>query len=1231
MRSVLRFLASGLLVSLCVVFVSAQAIQTGGISGVVTDKSGALVPGATVNVISDATGKTERTITTSGDGGYTVTFLAPGKYKLEVTAANFKKAAIADVQVRITETTRQDVTLEPGNISETVNVEASPTLINPSSATTGQALDAQTLRTLPLASPNFLFLLSLSTGVTGEPTDVRSAGRGTADVTVNGQRTSNNSVTLEGINVNDFNLAHFDTVPLPNPSTLQEMKVATSLYDASQGSKGGGALGLVIRSGSKDLHWEGYWSHRNDALNANEWFRNAGGISKRARLLQNVFGGSGSGPIPKLGGFWFFNYQGVRARNGVDPNGSTLVPTIQSFPIGGDGRTSAALIAPAFGLTAAQIDPVAINILNAASTQFGGQFLVPRAGQTGCKTPGTLNGTFTCNFSGIAPIKDNQYTISYDRSMRDGKDKISGRWFWDEGNVAKPFGTDTNLANPRTDTQWNRFLAITHTHIFSATKVNELRAGYSRFIFANIPTDTVTLADIGAIRGNSAQFPGMYRIATSFSIGTGVNDDRGTVSNTFNLVDTFSMVVGKHSLRLGGEAVQYQLNRFNNFAVRGAITTGATTGATPPANCPVGLCTSNNYSSFQNFLMGRITAIQSAFGDPARNFIATDYSAFIQDDYRWSPRLTFNLGLRWEAMSFGKDKLYRAGVFDPSLAAQDRNPFLIPEKVNLAGFRGTPGVRDCALTRCRDDNNFAPRVGFAWDIRGDQKMVLRGGYGLYYQRISNQNILQNSLAAPFTVQPLSSTANPALFGLANPFGTIPPPSAIASAFIPQGSHFVGLRILPGAPVGQTLDVNSPFVGPIFVNDDGQMCTNYGGTANNCSINLASFTSAPLDAYTPYTQQWNLTLQRDLGSGWAAEIGYVGTHYIGGLGIWDPFIAKLASPTSPITVRDRSGVVYNITQNTVANEELRHQVLGLSRKRGSRYSGNIGVATYKSLQATVSRRLHSGLYFQAAYTWSKTMDNVSGSLSTDELNATRAGQNGANIYNAQDNVQQNWSIGDFDRPHRLVVSYSYDLPVPKNSFFQNQFFKGWSISGIVTYQSGLPFSVTDGTSGTAFGGGVGTGLLICRPAFNPADPNNTANQTLSMPGCTPGATTTVQQALTTGAIQGRLVHYLNPNFISLAANVPFSPDNAKGYGNVPRNAFRGPFQQNWDFSLIKSFTLKESHQFTARMDVFNLWNHPIFRAPSNVGLAQSPLTTTFAQITETAVPARLIQFGLTYRH
>lgn len=1216
MKSGFRFLTSGVvLVFLLAGSSFAQGIQRGAIAGVVMDQKGAVVAGATVDAISEITGKSERTMTTGDDGGYTLTLLPPGTYRLEVTAKNFKKAVTTGVQARITETTRQDVTLEPGNVEEVVNVQSTPTIVNTESAVTGQAVEGQTLRTLPLPSPNFLFLLSLSSGVTGELADVRTVGRGNADVTVNGQRTSNNSITLEGINVNDFNLAHFDTVPLPNPSAVEQMKVATSLYDASQGSKGGGALGLVLKTGSKDFHYDLYWQHRNDALNANEYFFNRQGL-KRGRLLQNVFGGSASGPIPKLGGFWFFNYQGVRFRNGIDPAGSTTSPIVQSLGTG--GAVTAAQLAATFNLNVAQIDPVAVNLLNLQDTRFGGNFLVPRAGQGGCTAVGASSGgfpgSFNCLFSSIAAGKDNQYAVSYDRAWRSGKDKISGRWFWDEGSALKPFGTDTSLSNPRTDTQWNRFLSINETHIFSATKVNELRLGFNRFIFANIPTDVHPLSDIGATRGNSSQFPGMYRIAVtgSFSTGTGVNDDRGTVSNTYNIVDTFSWISGKHSLRMGGEAVQYQLNRFNNFAVRGSLTTGSTSGtfsgsatgsalaAIQFANCKND---TNDCSAFQNFLRGRVTAVQSAFGDPARNFIATDFAGFFQDDFRFSPRLTINAGLRWEAMSFGHDKLNRAGIFDPQLAARGLNPFLIPEAVNLGGFTGTPGVRNCALVRCRDDNNFAPRVGFAWDVKGNQKNVIRGGYGLYYQRLSNQNILQNSLAAPFTVQPLSSNANPASLQLANPLGSIPPPSIVATAFIPTNTRFAGLRRVSGAG---PLDINDPGVAPIFVDAAGNRCLNYGGTATDCSINLASFTSAPLDAYTPYTQQWNVTLQHDLGKGWAIETGYVGSHYVGGIGIWDPFVARLATASSPITVTDMNGVSYTITNNTVNNEELRHQVLGLSRKRGARYSGNIGFANYKSWQTTLSKRLNRGLYFQGAYTWSKTVDNVSGSLSTDELNATRAGQNGGNIYNDQSNPQQNKARGDFDRPHRLVVSYSYDIPVPNGSFMDNQIFKGWTISGITTYQKGLPFSVTDGNSGGVFGTASGTANFLCG---------------------------SIASAYTTGSTSDRLAHYLNPACFGVAPIIPAagftSNPGATGLSPnpTPRNAFRAPYQQNWDISAIKSFRIHEKNMFQFRADFFNVFNHPIFSTPSAVNVAGS--ASSLFLINQTAVPARLIQFGLKF--
>jgi hypothetical protein len=1176
-----------------------QGAKSGGITGIVKDPHGGVVVGANVEIYNEGTATLARSLGTEADGSYTALLLPPGSYRVEVTAPGFKKYRGVGVPVRITETTRHDVTLQLGELAQSVVIEATPTLVNTENATTGQPVDSRTLTSLPLASPNFLFLLALSPGAAAEPVDVRNAGRGNIDITVNGQRTTNNSVSLEGINVNDFNLAHFDTLPVPDPFAIEEFKVATSLYDASQGTKGGGAVDVVLKSGTKDLHGNVYWQHRNDVLNANEWFRNQTG-SPRARLLQNVFGASGGGPVWKLGGFWFANYQGVRARNGIDPNGSTLTPTIQNFPTNPDGTTSAALLAPAFGLTSAQIDPIAVNILNLKSNAYGGTFLIPRSGQPGCLAARSAIGTFTCTFSAVAPVTDNQFTISYDGPMRGGKDKLGVRWFYDNGNVVKPFGTAGKLAFPQANPLHNRFLSIAHTHLFSARQTNEFRFGYTRFNQSFTPTDLVTLADIGATRPNASTVPGIYffDITGLFTLGTGVNDQRATVSNAFFWADTWSMTAGKHTFRSGTEIIRYQLNRSNEFAIRGSLTFGAF-GANSP---------------FANFLQGRITSLQSGAGDPQRYFRTSDIAMFFQDDWRIHPRFTLNLGLRYELLGSAHDLFFRSGIYDPTLLLTNppRNPFLFPQRLDLAGFRGTPGVNGCVIHHCYDNDNFAPRVGFAWDVLGAQRLVVRGGYGIYFQQLSNQNLLQGSLAAPFFVQLINQPASPPPLQLQNPLAAQPPSTAIATTFIPQISFFAGLT-------GGT-DPNKPAVTPLFVNQKGQFCQGFARTgtpasqqATNCVINLASFASSVPNMHAPYTQQWNLTVQHELWGGWAVELGYVGSHYVGGLGIRDPFLARLASPSNPIVVTDINRKSYTITTNTPANEPLRHEILGLSRAKGSRYITNEGQAIYHSAQVVVSHRFHRNLFFQGAYTFSKEIDNVSGAQSTDELNATRNGQLGANFFQ---NDPRNRARGDFDRPHRLVVSYAWDLPVPKSGIWGSQAFQGWTISGIVTYQNGLPFSVLDSNSGRVFGNvGGGTGVLVCAP---------TKEQIPTLPMCVPGTPTTVQQALLSGSVQSRLGNYINPNFLSAAPNVPNGT--STGYGNIPRNAFRGPFQQNWDFSVAKAFRITERQQFEFRSDFFNLWNHPVFDFPATVNISSRG---TLGQIRRTVLPARLIQFGLRF--
>ena len=1174
----------------------------------VKDPSGAVVRGATVEVFNVETGVMERRVTTNADGLYTAGLLRPGSYRVEVTDQGFGKY-VATLAVRLNELERHDVTLEVGTFQLEVMVQAVGTLVNTENATTGQSIDNHTLTALPLAEPNYLFLLGLSTGTSTEPPDVRTSGRAIVDISVNGQRTTNNSVTIEGINVNDFNLAHFDNLPIPNPEAIQEFKVATSLYDASLGSKGGGALALVLKSGTKDLHWELYGTVRNDAFNANEWFR-AHASEPRAKLIQNVIGGQASGPFPLLKGFWFANVQAIRGRNGVDPNGSSINPTITAFATNPDGSTSAALLAAQYGLSPSQIDPVAVNILNAKNNYYGGTYLIPRPGQPGCSTfvaPSTGSGnpgTFSCNFSRTAAPSDTQFTVTYDRPLRHEQDKLQVRTFYDDLRVTKPLATASDLAGPINEPLDNRFASVSYTTQISSRQLNEIKFGVSRFVFALKPVDLVTLRDVGATLPNSAAYPGLYGFGLGpFSFGVGYNDDRGTASNSYQWGDGWSMTVGKHNLHVGGDLIRYQLNRYNNANARGGIALFQGPGAYPTV--------------WLNFITGTVTSASAGAGDSKRYFRAFSADLYVQDDYRWSSRLTVNLGLRWEPMQFAHELFYRNANYDFRRAQQGLNPFLFPAALNLNGVTGTPGVSNCTLRHCWDSNNFAPRIGFAWDLFGNQRTVLRGGYGIYYQQLSNQTELQGSLGAPFFVTQNRNNGNGASLLLANPLpNEATGASKLQPQYMPVKSSFAGV----------TGNVNASNAAVNWVNPAGQLCQISGGSATNCSIDLAIFQSADPNLHSPYTQQWNLTLQRLLGHNWALEIGYIGSHGVGGITSWRPSQAKLASPTAPITVEDMSGKLYTITTTTLANETLREQALGLTGLIGANYTSNIGDQIYHSAQFILSHRFQSGLFFQAGYTFAKNIDNVSGSVNFYELNSS-PGRGGSNVYNDQSNISGNRALSDLDRRHRLSVSFVYELPVPKTGIFGSQAFQGWSFGGLLTLQSGQPFTAGDGFVGGAYGGTGGTPLAVCGSTRVTASPGDAPLAT-----CTPGAPTNPLAAQTSGPIQRRLDYYINPNFFSNPPPVPFAGDAfSNGFGTPGmRNIYRGPFQENVDFSVMKNFHIAERHQVQFRTDFFNIFNHPVFSiptCPSCGDLFGSPLN--FSKITQTVIPARLIQFGLKY--
>ena len=326
MRTILRVVGLALLPALLGAMVWAQGGATGAITGQVVDPSGAVVPGATVQIVNHATGQVARTLKTDASGSFTALLLPVASYDVTVSAPGFAQGTVNSVDVRITETTRMTAKLVPQTVQQQVEVQGEVETVQTTTATTGEAIESNTIRTLPLATQNFQQLLSLSAGASSQLNASAQLGRGDVRIIVNGQREDNNNYLVEGITATDYNVAELTNTPLPNPDVVQEFKVQTSLYDASQGRNGGGNVNAILKSGTRDFHGDVYEFFRNDKLNANEFFLKRSD-QPRPVIKQNIFGGSLGGPIGKDGklGFFFVNYQGTRQRSGLSEIGRAHV------------------------------------------------------------------------------------------------------------------------------------------------------------------------------------------------------------------------------------------------------------------------------------------------------------------------------------------------------------------------------------------------------------------------------------------------------------------------------------------------------------------------------------------------------------------------------------------------------------------------------------------------------------------------------------------------------------------------------------------------------------------------------------------------------------------------------------------------------------------------------------------------------------------------------------------
>lgn len=393
----------------------AQGGATGALSGLVTDATGADVANAQVKLSGVGV---ERTLETDGGGAFTAPLLPPGHYLVAVSAPGFE-TTVSQLDVRVTETTRFTVALKVGVVGTQVSVMANVAAVETSNATTGQSITAETISRLPLATQNFQQLLTLSSGVTASLNQNASLGRGDVRIDVNGQREDNNNYLIDGITATDYNVAELTNTPLPSPDAVQEFRVQTSLYDASQGRNGGGNINAVLKSGGPKFHGSAFEFFRNDVLNANEYFLKQQRQS-RPVVKQNIFGGSVGGPILPSGklGYFFVNYQGTRQSSGLS-NGTIIQTSIPVLPVDRSADALANAFFPGGGVTASQIDPVALKLLNLKGKQFGssqGGYLIPTIA-------GSPGGTGTFDQSKPGHYTDDQFTANYDREFRGERTK----------------------------------------------------------------------------------------------------------------------------------------------------------------------------------------------------------------------------------------------------------------------------------------------------------------------------------------------------------------------------------------------------------------------------------------------------------------------------------------------------------------------------------------------------------------------------------------------------------------------------------------------------------------------------------------------------------------------------------------------------------------------------------------------------------------------------------------
>ncbi len=1165
---------------------------TAQIAGTIRDATHAIVVGAKVT-LRDAGTNISRNTTSNKDGDYLFTLVPIGIYELSVEQRGFSKYVRRGITLEINQNARLDIDLKVGSENQVIEVIGDVTQVDTVSSTLGKVETTQRIQDLPLAQRDTMQLGLLQAGVFAPDQDDGSGN----PFSVSGQRSESMTFLLDGADNNDF-LGNNMVVDL-NPDAVAEFKILTNNYEAEYGRTSGGVVNQVLKAGTNAIHGDLFDYFRNTALDASDFFLGQAPIFK-----YNMFGGTIGMPIKSDKMFFFASYQGARRRLGQNPGILTVLTPNERTGDFSDLYTG--VVNPITGYDTGQLfDPTTSGPFMCGSTVCN-QVPTDSVMQTYINKylPKPNFGTNGFVEDPVASLQQDQFAFRYDYNIS-SKDTLSAFYIFDDQPKIWPFevlhgastGGDVPVGSGFTDADRYQTGSISWTRTISPTMLNELRFATNRVAtFDAVPMDKTPPSALGfttvAPDDPAGTAPPLVSVGGAFSLGPSPQGPTKIHDVTFQYQDTFSWTRGRHSFKLGGDLRWIRNNFHYDFYNNGSFDFGTYYTNTGNALADFVGGFTDNYYQFSSAIYG-IRTHQLDF--------------FAQDAWKITKNLSLDYGLRYE---------YNSPQVDPRNEIQGWFPgqqsTLYPASPPDFLYSGDPGTPNRGLVS-PDYRNFAPRFGFSWDMLGSGKLVMRGGFGIFYDIEDGALNLQFGGQAPFGYVANNYPC----------FTTVGNGSATACLEPVNGSY--------SADPFQT--ANTGYSDPYPFIAGGHL-----GQFFTPAIPFAYVVSPHFR--TPYAENFNYGLQYQLTKDTFVEAVYVGSlsrkaiattnvnfPEINGsnpdslMAQYQAIVSSIPPPPAPAT-----NVTNSISPDCarpLANCDANFIPYGATQIETNI---NGGSSSSNQLQVTVDRRMNHGFGFRVAYTLAKTIDVSSGFRARSSV-----------LTNPLD-PRFDRGMADFDARQRLVLSPLWQIPLGNHgSRLKQNILGGWEVSTITSFQSGNPFTLysSNGASETNEG--------LDRPnVVGPIQVFSNPRQLRTFSPSADGIHGSCLQGTTTGFFlidPTNLVCSVGPpagqplpaNTTLIQGGVPLFT-----YGNMGRNVLRGPGINNWDISILKNFKFTESKSLQFQSNFFNAFNHAQFYGPTSAGGTVGG-SSLFGQVSSDSTQSqspyyrgpRVIQFALKF--